>query len=88
MPTNRGGTNRPAGQSPAEATIKEAFLHALFVPPLVIAAPAFSQDATSSKDLNTQAYVELLKTSLWPSPSSGFIDCVTCIADLILASLR
>lgn len=43
-------------------TLKRALLHALFVLPLVIAAPAFSQDASSNKDLNTQAYVELLKT--------------------------
>ena len=43
-------------------TVKRAFLHALFVLPLVIAVPAFSQDTSSSKDLNTQAYVELLKT--------------------------
>ena len=43
-------------------TLKRAYLHALFVLPLVIAVPAFSQDASSNKDLNTQAYVELLKT--------------------------
>ena len=44
-------------------TLKRAFVQALFVLlPLVIAAPAFSQDASSNKDLNTQAYVELLKT--------------------------
>ena len=44
-------------------TLKSAFVQALFVLlPLVIAAPAFSQDASSNKDLNTQAYVELLKT--------------------------
>ena len=43
-------------------TLKRALLHALFVLPLVIAAPAFSQDASSNKDLNTQAYIELLKT--------------------------
>lgn len=45
-------------------TLKRAFLTALFVLPLVIAVPAFSQDAGSSDNqkLNTQAYVELLKT--------------------------
>src|SRR5215472_4933294 len=43
-------------------TLERAFLHALFVLPLVTAVPAFSQDASSNKDLNTQAYVELLKT--------------------------
>src|SRR6516164_7285660 len=43
-------------------TLKRPFLLVLFVLPLVIAAPAFSQDASSNKDLNTQAYVELLKT--------------------------
>src|SRR5215469_12782961 len=44
-------------------TLKSAFVQALFVLlPLAIAAPAFSQDASSNKDLNTQAYVELLKT--------------------------
>jgi hypothetical protein len=43
-------------------TLNKAFLHALFVLPLMIAVPVFSQDASSNKDLNTQAYVELLKT--------------------------
>ena len=44
-------------------TLKSAFVQALFVLlPLVIAVPTFSQDASSNKDLNTQAYVELLKT--------------------------
>jgi hypothetical protein len=44
-------------------TVKRAFLPALFVLPLVIAVPAFSQEASSSsKELNTQAYIELLKT--------------------------
>ena len=42
--------------------LKRPFPLVLFVLPLVIAAPAFSQDASSNKDLNTQAYVELLKT--------------------------
>ena len=43
-------------------TLNSPYLHALFVLPLVIPVPAFSQDASSNKDLNTQAYVELLKT--------------------------
>jgi hypothetical protein len=43
-------------------TLNRAYLHALFVLPLVIAVPTFSQDASSNKDLNTKAYVELLKT--------------------------
>jgi len=45
-------------------SLKSVFLPALLVLPLVIAVPAFAQDASSSDNqkLNTQAYVELLKT--------------------------
>jgi hypothetical protein len=45
-------------------SLKSVFLLTLFVLPLVIVVPAFSQDAGGSDNqkLNTQAYVELLKT--------------------------
>lgn len=45
-------------------SLKSVFLPTLLVLPLVIVVPAFSQDAGGSDNqkLNTQAYVELLKT--------------------------